>query len=1689
MSIKLWDWDKNWTCSQIYEGHTHYVMMVAFNPKDWNTFASASLDRSIKVWGVTGGNSPHFTLEGHDRGVNCIDYFPHGDKPYLVSGADDKTVKVWDYQTKQCIQTLEGHTNNISSVVFHPELPILLSGSEDGTVRIWHANTYRLETTVSYNMERLWSISVLRGSHSVALGYDDGTIVIKMGNEDPVASMNNGKLIWAKHSEIQTANLKLTAEAGAAGAAEETESTGAVQVNLADGERLSLVPKDMGSCDIFPQALRHSPNGRLFAVCGDGEYIIFTAQALRNKSFGPALEFAWARDGGDYAIRESPSKIKVFKNFKEHRSFKPSFQAEGLFGGVLVCVRSEDFVCFYDWDECRLIRRIDVVPRVIEWSDSGELAALVCEEALYLLRFSKSNVQAALDSGRPLPEDGIEEAFDLLHEISDKISTCLWVGDCFVYTTPAGKLNYCVGGEVFTLAHLDRPMSLLGYIPQHNRVYLIDKEFNVVSYQLLLAVVEYQTAIVRKDFEAANRLFPAIPVEHRSRVARFLEAQGYREEALAVSEDPEHKFELALQLNKLEMAYELALQADKQDQQSGSEHKWKQLGDIALSAGLIALAEDCFTRAKDLGGLLLLHSSTGNAEGMRQLAVLADQTGRTNISFVAYFLLQQLEDCLEVLLRAGRVPEAAFLARTYLPSQVSRVLALWKEDLGKVSKRAAQSLADPTSYPSLFPDLALALRAETRFKAARASPLPASEYLNAKPLLDMDAIAEIKERIAAGLPDVDTPAPVSAPTPAPAPAPAPVDKKETVENLKKQKNELEARLKALDERIARVNAAPVDQPSNTKFRSVAEIDEEIRMIEEDIQHSSLTLAEEKKLVAEIGRLRKDKTIFDGFLRHKNNIQLLQDEKSDLLKRVRAIRNTINDLSADIRLSEYAGRIAGKKTGEEEKDSADGKKKPSKASQVDVSQLHHELLDVSESTMGVLSGRGILRVRKLENDFEIIVELDRRKSQLKLVGLAADVARAIETINSQEYFNFESQVTIDVDPKTIPAVVGKGGANIQGLETTHNVLIALAKDEPKLTIYGTEANVKKGKAAIEKLVNESVIVNEQMDIPREEVLRALREHGGERVKKIETGSGAFISIDMANKNLKLRGSKVAVKKAQELVMSFMANFEAVTIAIPAERVGFVMGKAGSRINDIRNQHDVNLHRLDDGIQLLGEHAKVFKAKTAIEALITGLVGEPLVVPINPQDIGAVLGKGGSVLRQIETDSGAAIELDKEANELRIRGLEADKKKAAKLIKDHLEAESHREEIEVPADIMPALIGKGGANIRSFEQEGKVLLDVERKEGKVKLRGSKTAVVATKAKIELFIKEHTPITHEFKSTPQQVMQFGSDYLDNLRWMRDEMGTVGYGAEIHLNRKAGVISVKGTKPMIEKAKQVMRQFNSGTVYAVFSLIPAHYESLKNQRQQRYDAEVEFKDEAKFVGIKGSLENVHKTKVALEKTIGFFFPTQISLVDIPAGLFSVVNSTKGRAIVTKFKPRHTVVEADRVRNVFVIRGEEANVAEAKAEVNALFEEVLAQRQKEKEAEEEAERAEGIVKVEIPIKSHHIPRIIGSRGANISRLREETGVKSIDIVDDAMVVIKGKEEEVNAAKEEISEIIENTPEPREAAAPVASSGPAAASGPSHRVPYTPYTAKADDFPTLGNGVVPARAPRAWGDRMVDGEH
>ncbi|KAJ5569719.1 uncharacterized protein N7459_009149 [Penicillium hispanicum] len=724
MTIKLWDWEKGWKCVQIFEGHSHYVMGMAINPKDTNTFASACLDRTVKIWNL---GSPHanFTLEAHEtKGVNHVDYYPAADKPYLLTTSDDKTVKVWDYTTKALIATLEGHTSNVSFACYHPELPVIISGSEDGTIKIWHANTYRLEQSLSYGLERAWCIAHQRGRQGVAIGFDDGAVVVKMGREEPAVSMDgSGKLIWARHSEVVSAVIK------------------GGDATVKDGEPLLLPTKDLGTCEVYPQTLSHSPNGRFVSVCGDGEYIIYTALAWRNKAFGQALDFAWGwkENSSDFAIRESTTSVKIFKNFKEQPGgLDVGFQAEGLSDGVLLGVKGQGGIGLFDWNTGNLIRRIEVEPTGVYWSESGELVTLACEDAFYVLRYSHENYINGLNNGEA-DEDGVEAAIEHVATINETVRTGEWVGDCFIYTNSTNRLNYLVGDQTYTVSHFDQSMYVLGYLPRDGRVYLSDKDVNVVSFGLSLSMVEYQTLILRNDMETAAEVLKDVPQDQMNKIARFLEGQGYKEMALEVATDPEHRFDLALSLNDLETALEITRQG------TAAEHKFKLLGDAALASWNLSLAQECFANAKDVGSLLLLHTASNNREGLRALVTLASESGLHNVAFSTLWSIGDVDGCIDLLVQTNRLAESVLFSQTYKPTRTPELVVKWKASLEQAGKTKVSRLVGvPPGAPDivstdddLFPEWDEYIRLE---KEGVIPEPPSSESL-----IDINADGDDKE--------------------------------------------------------------------------------------------------------------------------------------------------------------------------------------------------------------------------------------------------------------------------------------------------------------------------------------------------------------------------------------------------------------------------------------------------------------------------------------------------------------------------------------------------------------------------------------------------------------------------------------------------------------------------------------------------------------------------------------------------------------------------------------------------------------------------------------------------------------------------------------------------------------------------------------------------------------------------------
>jgi len=285
------------------------------------------------------------------------------------------------------------------------------------------------------------------------------------------------------------------------------------------------------------------------------------------------------------------------------------------------------------------------------------------------------------------------------------VRTGQWVGDCFVYTNAPNRLNYIVGDQVYTISHFDQPTYVLGYLPRDGRIYVCDKDVAVTSFALSLGVIEYQTLVLRGDLDAANEMLPDIPEEQKNKIARFLEGQGYKDQALEIATDSEHRFELALGLGQLQIALQLAREADV-------EHKWKTVGDAALTSWDLALAVECFKHARDLSSLLLLYTSSADATGLRELASEAKDAGLHNIAFTALWQLSDVDGCIDLLLDTHRVAEAVLFAQTYKPSRCPEIVAQWKKELDTAGKGKVARLLGVPGEDDMFPEWEESLRLE-----------------------------------------------------------------------------------------------------------------------------------------------------------------------------------------------------------------------------------------------------------------------------------------------------------------------------------------------------------------------------------------------------------------------------------------------------------------------------------------------------------------------------------------------------------------------------------------------------------------------------------------------------------------------------------------------------------------------------------------------------------------------------------------------------------------------------------------------------------------------------------------------------------------------------------------------------------------------------------------------------------------
>ena len=105
-----------------------------------------------------------------------------------------------------------------------------------------------------------------------------------------------------------------------------------------------------------------------------------------------------------------------------------------------------------------------------------------------------------------------------------------------------------------------------------------------------------------------------------------------KELALQVTADPDHKFDLSLQLDDLDAALEIVRGIPDGE----AETKWKAVGDRALAAWRFDLAQECYQNAGDLNAQLLILLSMGDRAGLTKLAQQAGGFSRVATPLMEY---------------------------------------------------------------------------------------------------------------------------------------------------------------------------------------------------------------------------------------------------------------------------------------------------------------------------------------------------------------------------------------------------------------------------------------------------------------------------------------------------------------------------------------------------------------------------------------------------------------------------------------------------------------------------------------------------------------------------------------------------------------------------------------------------------------------------------------------------------------------------------------------------------------------------------------------------------------------------------------------------------------------------------------------------------------------------------------------
>ncbi|MCA2867895.1 MAG: hypothetical protein IM448_09470, partial [Microcystis sp. M058S1] len=266
------------------EGHDNSVLSVNFSP-DGKTLVSGSDDKTIKLWNVETGKEIR-TLYGHDNSVTSVNFSPDGKT--LVSGSDDNTIKLWNVETGQEIRTLYGHDSYVSSVNFSPDGKTLVSGSYDKTIKLWDVETGQEIRTLYGHDNFVYSVNFSPDGKTLVSGSNDKTI--KLWNVETGQEIRTFK---GHDSYVYSVNFSPDGKTLVSGSNDKTIKLW----NVETGQEI----RTLYGHDSYVWSVNFSPDGKTL-VSGSNDKTI----KLWNVETGQEIRTLKGHDSSVYSVNFSP---------------------------------------------------------------------------------------------------------------------------------------------------------------------------------------------------------------------------------------------------------------------------------------------------------------------------------------------------------------------------------------------------------------------------------------------------------------------------------------------------------------------------------------------------------------------------------------------------------------------------------------------------------------------------------------------------------------------------------------------------------------------------------------------------------------------------------------------------------------------------------------------------------------------------------------------------------------------------------------------------------------------------------------------------------------------------------------------------------------------------------------------------------------------------------------------------------------------------------------------------------------------------------------------------------------------------------------------------------------------------------------------------------------------------------------